>query len=400
MPKVNPDILVWARETAGMSLDDAAASLGIKDARGKSGAERLGELESGDSEPSRPQLLKMAQKYRRSLLVFYLDEPPRQGDRGEDFRSAPGRPPVAFDPMLDALIRDIRARQSVVRSVLEDEEAPSLDFIASADMNQGPENVARRMLDALQFDRNEFRAADTVENAFAYLRSRIEGAGIFVLLIGNLGSHHSNISTDAFRGFAIADSIAPFVVINDQDARQAWSFTALHEVCHLWLGTTGISGSSHEARIERFCNDVAARILLPPEEMHEFQAVAAPDLDDLYEHISRFAEDRKISRAMVSYQLLRSDLIARPLYQALNDRLRQEWLDSRERKKTKEGGESRGGPSYYVVKRHRLGPALLGLAQRALSEGALTPTKAGQLLGVKPRNVAPLLQVNATRGGT
>jgi hypothetical protein len=53
--------------------------------------------------------------------------------------------------------------------------------------------------------------------------------------------------------------------------------------------------------------------------------------------------------------------------------------------------ESEGGPSYYVVRRHRLGPALLEFARRTLSGGVLTPTKAGKILGVKPRNVEPLL---------
>jgi len=39
-------------------------------------------------------------------------------------------------------------------------------------------------------------------------------------------------------------SSTPFIVINDQDARAAWSFTALHEVAHLGLGTTGVSPAS------------------------------------------------------------------------------------------------------------------------------------------------------------
>ena len=80
---------------------------------------------------------------------------------------------------------------------------------------------------------------------------------MFVLLAGNLGSHHSAIPVSAFRGFAIADPIAPFIVINDGDAKAAWSFTLLHELAHLWLGATGVSGGVPEMQIERFCWDAA-----------------------------------------------------------------------------------------------------------------------------------------------
>lgn len=57
------------------------------------------------------------------------------------------------------------------------------------------------------------------------------------------------------------------------------------------------------------------------------------------------------------------------------------------RSPTKERPEA----SYYVVKRHRLGNALLDLVRRSLIENTITPTKAGHVLGVKPRNVEPLV---------
>ena len=54
-------------------------------------------------------------------------------------------------------------------------------------------------------------------------------------------------------------------------------------------------------------------------------------------------------------------------------------------------GVTWNGPSYYVVRRHRLGRALMHTVSRALSEGTLSPTRASQILGVKPRSVSPLL---------
>ena len=47
MPRVNPDILKWARETAGLTLEEAADKVDINAARGLSGEERLAEYEAG-----------------------------------------------------------------------------------------------------------------------------------------------------------------------------------------------------------------------------------------------------------------------------------------------------------------------------------------------------------------
>jgi transcriptional regulator with XRE-family HTH domain len=67
MPRVNPEILSWARKTAGFSQSDAVEKLGINDARGVAAVDRLAAIESGAKEPSRPFLLKMARHYRRGL---------------------------------------------------------------------------------------------------------------------------------------------------------------------------------------------------------------------------------------------------------------------------------------------------------------------------------------------
>lgn len=389
---LNPEIFTWARNTAGLSADEAARALGFNNTRDRSAAERLKALEAGDEEPSRSVLVRMAKAYRRSLLVFYLSAPPRTGDRGQDFRTVPGAPPPLYNPALDALIRDVRGRQTIVRALLEEPEPQPVDFIGAASMNDATDDLARRIAERLQFSLADFRRQQTVEAAFSYLREKIEAAGVFVLLLGNLGSHHTNIPVDIFRGFAIADPIAPFIVINDQDARAAWAFTAFHEVAHLWLGATGISGASTsiEARIERYCNEVAGEILLPTAEIRTLAHLRRAPLDNIIQTISTFASARNISRAMVAYKLLRTDVIAEATWRQLTDRFRQEWIASRARQEDADSGDS-GGPSYYVVKRHRLGNALLDLARRSLGEGILTHTKAAQILGVKPRNVDPLL---------
>ncbi len=396
---VNPEILSWARNTAGLTLDQAAHALAFQDTRQRSADQRLIALEAGDEQPSRSVLLRMAKAYRRALLVFYLSQPPRTGDRGQDFRTVPGGTPPEYSPLLDALIRDIRGRQTAVRGLMEETAAQAVDFIGAATMSDPAEDLAHRITDRLQFSLGEFRRQPHLNRAFSYLREKIEATGVYVLLLGNLGSHHTNISVDTFRGFAIADPLAPFIVINDQDAQAAWSFTVLHELTHLWLGTTGISGTNTEARIEGYCNDVAGEVLLPTAEIRALADLRRATVDELINAILPFAHARKISRAMVAYKLLRAEVITQTAWRQIADRLREEWLEARRRVEQEESPAGTGGPSYYVVKRHRLGNALLDVMRHSLDEGIITPTKAAQVLGVKPRNVEPLIHGTLTEGG-
>jgi Zn-dependent peptidase ImmA (M78 family) len=222
------------------------------------------------------------------------------------------------------------------------------------------------------------------------LRTCAEEIGVFVLLISNLGSHHSTIPVEAFRGFVIADPIAPFVVINDQDAKTAWSFTLVHEIVHLWLGATGVSGADAENAIEQFCNDIAGEFLLPKAELRSLNIGKTHDLDATIAALSAFAEERNLSRVMVAYKLYRTGAITWDAWHALNKKLRAIWLEEKAHQKARDR-KSDSGPSYYVVRRHRLGRALLEFASRNVLSGTLSPVKAGRILGVKPRSVHPLL---------
>ena len=215
MPAVNPEILVWARETAGLTLHEAVSKVGIRDARGEMAVDRLAALERGEREPTRPTLVKMAQHYRRPLLAFYLTAPPQRSDRGADFRTLPVERSSEMDGVVDALVRNVRSRQNMVRAALEaEDEAEPLPFVGalSRSMAAGTDlkslrNVLRRRVDAARWSQRAagalgeilghdlnattYYAQPSADQAFTLLRTRTERAGVFVLLKGDLGSHHT-----------------------------------------------------------------------------------------------------------------------------------------------------------------------------------------------------------------
>ena len=383
MPNVNPDILVWARETAGLTMEDAVQKLNLRETRDMSAVDRLVALENGEVEPSRPMLLKMVKQYRRPLLTFYMTVPPRRGDRGQDFRTLPEEHSAFDEALLDTLIRDVQARQSMLRSALEDEDdIEPVTFVGSAQRADGFESLARSIQQELDLDIQEFRSQPNQNTAFNFLRGKAEDAGVFVLLIGNLGSHHTAIDVEVFRGFTISDDLAPFIVINDQDSHAAWSFTLLHELAHLWLGQTGVSGATAERAIERFCNDVAGEILLPEEELLTLGVNHNTSLEVVKSLINEFADSRNVSHSMVTYKLYSCDAISRETWSTLSNFFRRAWLTNRARKRSQRGEGS--GPNYFVVRRHRLGPTLVNFIGRMMHIGSVTTTQAGKILGVKP----------------
>ena len=365
-------------------MEDAAHAL-------SSTPTRIAAVEAGEEQPSRPLLLKMSKQYRRSLLTFYLAEPPKRGDRGQDFRTLPPEHSIEEDAVLDALIRDIMARQCLVHSIVEDEEESApLAFIGSRTMQDGIVSTVQAIQKMLRIGLSDYRTQHDYDAAFDFVRERAEDAGIFVLLVGNLGSHHSAVPVELFRGFAISDSLAPFVVINDQDSRSAWVFTLLHEITHLMLGTTGISGAQADKDIERFCNDVAGEFLLPTAEVRDLAVGDKTSVNQAVELISEFARARLVSRAMVTFKLLLTRKITWQTWQRLDSTFQDMSRRERERYKAQQKKQD-GGPNYYVVRRHRLGKALLALIHRTLDAGTISPVKAAKALGVRPRSVYPLL---------
>ena len=211
MPKINPEIIVWARETAGLTQEEAAKKLGFQDSSKSSAAEKLAALENGDNEPSRPQLSKIGSPIPPAAADVLLVQTSPPGQPGRRLpHLAQVHLQASDEALLDALVREVRARQGMVRAVLEDEdEAEPLPFVGSNRIEDGPRAVLVSLKSLLGLDSKEYRAEPNAVAAFELLRRHAEAAGIFVLLKGDLGNHVSAIDTRIFRGFSIAGTVLP-----------------------------------------------------------------------------------------------------------------------------------------------------------------------------------------------
>ena len=333
----------------------------------------------------------MAEKYRRPLLTFYLSQPPEKASRGADFRTLQGSVDAEDEARMDTLVREIGARQSMVRALLvEEDEAEPLPFIGAHRMEDGAGVVLSALRAQLALMTTEYRSQPDVGSAFNSLRRHAEASGIFVILKGDLGNYLSVLDTAVFRGFSLADDVAPFIVINEYDARSAWSFTLLHEAVHLLLGQTGACGANGSRDVERFCDDVAGEFLLSDSDLTSLSAGEMHDFATVYEQVGNFANRFKVSRTMVAYKAMRSGLLATEMYRQVSGRFRAEWQSQREADRQRRR-ESESPAVYFPTRRHRLGGRMLGLMSRMVASQAISTSKAAQILGVRARNVGRLL---------
>ena len=206
---------------------------------------------------------------------------------------------------------------------------------------------------------------------------RIEQAGILVMRQGFIRHHTRPLSVQEFRGFAIADPLAPVIFINLADAPSARLFTLIHELAHIWLGQSGISDASPDShrREEVFCNAVAAEFLVPEEEFQGHWRV----LDNWRDNLPPLEAHFRVSQWVIARRALTLGKIAREDYQRYVAELLERHRD-RERPS--------GGPTYYRTRKGQVSEVFSrALVGEALS-GRVLLRDAGNLLNVKPHKIA------------
>jgi Zn-dependent peptidase ImmA (M78 family) len=135
------------------------------------------------------------------------------------------------------------------------------------------------------------------------LRHFIEQAddfGVMVMVSGVVGSNNRRkLDPEEFRGFTLADDLAPLVFINGSDTRAAQMFTLAHELAHLWLGESALSDigpvSYPSHNVEIWCNQVAAELLVPLSVIKEEYRQS----DELSNEVYRLARRFKISTLVI-----------------------------------------------------------------------------------------------------
>jgi len=107
---ITPKVLKWARESARMSLDAAAAKV-------SKNSDQLKEWEEGISQPTIRQAETLAKAYRRSFALFFLPDVPRDFKPLQDFRKPNAK---ALSTASLFIIREIQQKQAWISDVYQE----------------------------------------------------------------------------------------------------------------------------------------------------------------------------------------------------------------------------------------------------------------------------------------
>jgi len=255
---VEPSLLEWASERSGKSPDDLSRRV-----------TRLAAWSRGEAQPTLKQLESFARATSTPVGLLMLPEPPEMPLPVPDFRTLPSATAAPASPDLLDTVYLCEERQEWYRSYALVNDANPLDFVGSVTAEDDVVSTADRMRIRLAFDLPSRREYSSWTEALGKLSELAEEIGVLVMISGVVGSNtHRKLNPDEFRGFALVDDLAPVVFINGADTKAAQIFTLAHELVHIWLGQPAVSNPRLDVRregqrVERFCNAVAAELLVP-----------------------------------------------------------------------------------------------------------------------------------------
>jgi len=254
---VKPALLRWARERAGLATDELARRF-----------PRLADWEREEARPTLKQLEQFAKATHTPIGYLFLTEPPVEHVPIPDFRTAGNRRIEHPSPDLLDTIYLCQQRQEWYRDFVRSQGEERLWFVGSATLNSDIETTAAAIRTALAFDLEERRQMPRWTEALRRFIEQADALGVLVMVNGVVGNNnYRRLDPGEFRGFALADDLAPLVFINGADTKAAQMFTLAHELVHIWLGQSALSDAGPVTAptndVERWCNQVAAELLVP-----------------------------------------------------------------------------------------------------------------------------------------
>jgi Zn-dependent peptidase ImmA (M78 family) len=379
---ITPKILKWARESARMSIETAAAKLPIAVAK-------LQDWENGISQPTIKQAATLARTYRRPFAVFFLPDTPMDFQPLQDFRMKTAK---TLGTASTFIIREIQQKQAWISERYSDNEEKILPFAGKFTLHSNPQTVAADMLSTLTIDPLHYSTGNPMKEWI----SKAEMNGIFISRTSFIHSR-LKLDSDELQGFAISDKHAPFVFINSDDWNAPQLFTLVHELAHIWIAASGISNEielelKHKDKlhpVELFCNEVAANALLPNSAM---QAID-PSVFDNAKNIFSISKKSGVSSFFFLYRAYSTGLLSLHRYKELKrdaDADFHAFLQKEAEKAAKTKETKKGGPDYFMLLANKNSHLFTRVVMDAFRGGHIQPTQASSLLNTQVNNFSKL----------
>lgn len=382
---VSPDVLQWARSSAGLAPDLAAKRLAVKE-------ETLARWEAGALLPTITQLRKAGKVYGRPLAVLLLPTPPRDYQPIRDFRRGSEGLLAEWSPALHKEMKRALSQREVVQEIAEISpgavsEPVQLPLVT---VQTDAETVASALREWLELDRVPSAVRSQPQRLLNAVIRAVEARGVLVL-------QTQGVELREVRGFSITETPS-VVVLNGKDWARPRLFTLLHELCHLATNLSGLCDLHEDRRveterdeIERYCNQVAAAALAPREQVFSIQAVASAGASKRWtlEELEGVSRPFGASSEAMLLRLISLGKADWDTYYLRKPEFEHQYEDARQRERERRRA-AEGGPSYYVVKARDLGHGYIATVLDAYEQRAISSLDAADYLEVRFDQISKL----------
>lgn len=368
---ITKEMLNWAIQRSMGNIDEAAKHLKID-------KQKLEAWGNGESFPTFNQAQELAKKLKIPFGYLYLSKPPEEELPLPDLRVKPGTPSQKPSPDFLEVLYSAMRKQEWYRDYLIKEDVDPVSFVNRYSMTTPIEIVAEDIRSTLKLTDKFRRSARNHMDFYSNLVEQAELSGILVMRSSIVGNNTKRkLDPNEFQGFAMSDTLAPLIFINQTDYLSAQIFTLMHELSHIWLGISGVSIQDYletpiiqDELIQRRANEIAAEILVPKNDLLN-RWHTHYDLDQGLEELRRYY---RVSVFVILRRIYTLEIIPYELYRSKFNELK-EGISS----KKKSGG---GGGYKPIFSRNS--KTLTTSLLNSVSEGNTLPTQASKLLNVRP----------------
>jgi len=212
-----------------------------------------------------------------------------------------------------------------------------------------------------------------IADQYAALRrwvAAIHGQGVYV--------SQRKLRDPTIRAFSKILGSQAIIVVDTGDTPYARIFSALHEYCHVALRSTGICDLDDHSATERYCNQVAAEVLLPAtlldDSVHSSLFAGGNGAAD--EALKNLSKQLHVSQATLLIRLRDYGTISQSMYEAMELR-----------RAARRGVGGKPGGTHYPVAINKAGRLFAHRVVDAMADGAIDRQDASVLLGIGEHTV-------------
>lgn len=384
--KINHKLLAWARARARYSEAALAKKVGISE-------DKYRKFEKGEASPTLRQFFLLAKFLNRPAQFFYMETPPDEPDILTEFRRLPGSEIGTESPELAHRTSLILNYREMAIRLFEGlgEQIPKIDLVARVGDN--PTKVGTQIRNRLGISSDEQAKWYGVDSSSYYAyrmwREALERVGVLVFQI-------PYVSLREIRGFSIPFETLPIIGVNSKEASvRARIFTIFHELVHVIIGERMLDAPSGQLwylgsnyPTEFFCNQVAAAILMPEDDLPNQLASLGKSKSSNWsdDEILILSKRYVVSKGVVIRRLRDMGMISNSSYQELVEEYDQYVAPS--------GGEG-GNP--YKTALSRVGNLLSNLAFRGYYQNIVSESELSSLFGLQASKLGSMEETTFER---